>query len=59
VDWFLWKIITSKQFNVRCPSELETHWSFQDAIDAHDVLDAMAEADRELEQLLHPKKPGH
>jgi hypothetical protein len=43
VDWFLERILVSERYTVS-RRELETYWTIEDVLSAHQVLDAIDEA---------------
>ena len=45
VDWLIWRVVMSDSIHVGL-QEVETYWSLEDLLDAHELLDAFQDAQR-------------
>lgn len=52
-EWFVWRLVFAKVCTLR---ELETFWSIDDALTAHEILDAQEECERKQMEKAKKKK---
>ena len=45
MDWWVYRIAMSERFSVS-PHEIRERWTWQEVVEAHDVLDAFEAAER-------------
>jgi hypothetical protein len=57
VDWFVWKLVTHPRLNVSL-AEIETHWSLDDMLSAHESVDELDAAEARAEERARREAEG-
>ena len=55
LDWEVWRVVSSPRINASLV-EVETLWSYDDLLAAHDALDLWEEMEHEASQASRPRR---